>query len=138
MSNQLCFLFYRVERSIMAAYRTLLKPLGITYLHYITLLVLWEKGKTTVGGLCTALHLDTGTLSPLLKRMEKNGLILRKRSQADERSVEIELTEAGSNLEEKAVFIPNSLLEHSGMDKETYMDLSVRLRKLLEIMERKT
>lgn len=121
----------------MAFYRPLLKPLGITYLQYITLLVLWEKEKTTVGGLCTTLQLDTGTLSPLLKRMEKSGLILRKRSLADERNVEIELTEEGANLEGKAASIPHRLLERSGMGMDTYMDLSVRLRELLAIMEGK-
>ena len=120
----------------MAAYRPLLNPIGITYLQYITLLVLWEKKKTTVGGLCSALQLDTGTLSPLLKRMENKGFILRKRNQADERSVEIELTEAGANLEEKAASIPHSLLEQSGIGKDTYLELSVRLRELLADMEK--
>ena len=109
LSNQLCFRFYALERELMAAYRPLLDQLGITYAQYITLLYLWEHKKGTVGELCAALSLDTGTMSPLLKRLEASSLIERKRLVSDERTVEISLTEKGKELEQKALTIPGHI-----------------------------
>ncbi|ADY12888.1 MarR family winged helix-turn-helix transcriptional regulator [Sphaerochaeta globosa] len=109
LSNQLCFRFYALERELMAAYRPLLDHLGLTYAQYITLLYLWEHEKATVGELCSALSLDTGTMSPLLKRLESAGLIERHRLVSDERTVEVILTQKGRELEQKAVSIPSHI-----------------------------
>ena len=109
LSNLLCFLFYALERELMAAYRPLLDQLGLTYAQYITMLYLWEHKKGTVGELCTALSLDTGTMSPLLKRLEASSLIERRRLVSDERTVEISLTEKGRALEQKALTIPGHI-----------------------------
>ncbi len=109
LSNQLCFRFYALERELMAAYRPLLDELGLTYAQYITLLYLWEHGKATVGELCTALSLDTGTVSPLLKRLEAAKLVERKRLPSDERTVEVTLTAKGREKEEQALSIPQHI-----------------------------
>ncbi len=106
LENQLCFKIYALHRELMAAYRPLLDELGVTYPQYITLLYLWEHEEATVGQLCSALGLDTGTVSPLLKRMEANGLITRRRLISDERTVLVTLTEEGKALEERARTIP--------------------------------
>jgi DNA-binding MarR family transcriptional regulator len=106
LENQLCFKIYALHRELMAAYRPLLDELGVTYPQYITLLYLWEHEEATVGQLCSALGLDTGTVSPLLKRMEANGLITRRRLISDERTVLVTLTKEGRALEERARIIP--------------------------------
>lgn len=109
LSNQLCFRFYALERELMAAYRPLLDQIGLTYAQYITMLYLWEHEKATVGQLCSALSLDTGTVSPLLKRLEGASLVERKRLPSDERTVEVTLTRKGRQLEEKALAIPEQI-----------------------------
>ena len=106
LDNQLCFPLYAAARKIMGLYTPYLKPLDLTYTQYIVLLVLWEKDEITVGELCHRLRLDSGTISPLLKKMEATGHILRKRTKEDERVVSIRLTEAGRALQEKAKEIP--------------------------------
>jgi len=93
----------------MAAYRPLLDQVGLTYAQYITMLYLWEHEKGTVGELCSALSLDTGTISPLLKRLESANLVIRKRLLSDERTVEVRLTKKGKLLEEKALSIPEHI-----------------------------
>ncbi len=109
LSNQLCFRFYALERELMAAYRPLLDQIGLTYAQYITMLYLWEHGKATVGELCSALSLDTGTVSPLLKRLESAKLVERKRLPSDERTVEVRVTKKGKELEQKALSIPDHI-----------------------------
>ncbi len=109
LSNQLCFRFYALERELMAAYRPLLNHLSLTYAQYITMLYLWEHEEGTVGDLCSALSLDTGTMSPLLKRLESSGLIERNRLPSDERTVMVRLTEKGRALEEKALSVPDHI-----------------------------
>jgi len=109
LSNQLCFRVYALEKEIMAAYRPLLDNLGLTYPQYITLLVLWEIKESTIGGICTALGLDTGTVSPVVKRLEKAGLVMRSRLPQDERTVMVSLTEAGAALETKAVQVSQEI-----------------------------
>jgi DNA-binding MarR family transcriptional regulator len=109
LENQLCFKIYALHRELMAAYRPLLDELGTTYPQYITLLYLWEHEEATVGQLCSALGLDTGTVSPLLKRMEANGLVTKRRLVSDERTVLISLTDKGRALEEDARSIPSHM-----------------------------
>lgn len=123
----LCFDLYAASRAISAVYRPLLAPLGITYPQYLVMRVLWCDGDSTVRHLVTALQLDYGTLSPLLKRLEAAGLVERQRRTDDERSVLITLTEAGAALEAAAADIPPAIGEAMGLsDKE-----ADQLRRLL-------
>ncbi len=109
LENQLCFRIYTLQRSVMALYKPLLDSLNLTYLQYITMLVLWEKDQRKVGEICDATHLDVGTISPMLKRIEKLGFIERKREEFDERVVLISLTDKGKELKQKALSIPHTL-----------------------------
>ena len=106
LTNQLCFPLYAAARNVTGLYTPWLKPLGLTYTQYIVLLVLWEEDGISVTEIGEKLMLDNGTLSPLLKKMEKAGYINRRRSIDDERVVVITLTEAGRALQEKAQDIP--------------------------------
>jgi DNA-binding MarR family transcriptional regulator len=99
VDRQLCFALYSASRAMTAAYRPILTELNLTYPQYLVLLVLWEEGRVTVGRLGDRLHLDSGTLSPLLKRLEANGFVRRERSLDDERLVDVMLTPAGRRLE---------------------------------------
>lgn len=119
LEHQLCFKIYALHRELMAAYRPLLDELGVTYPQYITLLYLWEHEEATVGQLCNALGLDTGTVSPLLKRMEVNGLVAKRRLVSDERTVMVSLTERGKALEEEARSIPSHMASCLFGDDET-------------------
>jgi MarR family transcriptional regulator, organic hydroperoxide resistance regulator len=109
LDNQLCFLVYRLQRGITDLYRPVLSQLGLTYPQYLVMLVMWESEPVTVGGLGARLHLDSGTLSPLLKRLEAAGLISRTRSHADERSVDVSLTAQGRALKESARGVPAAI-----------------------------
>ena len=106
LENQLCFPLYAAARRVTALYTPHLKPLGLTYTQYIVMLVLWERDGLTVGEICEKLMLDSGTLSPLLKKLEGEGLLERRRSQYDDRVVVISLTEKGRALQEKAAQVP--------------------------------
>ncbi|MBB2989083.1 DNA-binding MarR family transcriptional regulator [Mycolicibacterium iranicum] len=110
LDEQLCFALYSASRAVTAAYRPLLEELGLTYPQYLVLLVLWEDEPCSVGHLGDRLHLDSGTLSPLLKRLESAGLVRRRRSEDDERRVDITLTPQGRALEDRAACIPDRLL----------------------------
>ncbi|MBQ9488525.1 MAG: MarR family transcriptional regulator [Lachnospiraceae bacterium] len=111
LENQLCFPLYACARKIVNAYNPYLKPLGLTYTQYIVFMVLWDKESVNVGQLGEILHLDAGTLTPLLKRLEKEGYVTRKRSEEDERITLISITEKGNELKEKCKDIPNKLSE---------------------------
>lgn len=106
LENQLCFPLYAAARAVTGAYTPYLKELDLTYTQYIVLLVLWEKDGVTVGEICKKLMLDSGTLSPLLKKMKTLGYIEKQHSTDDERAVLIYLTEQGKTLQEKAKDIP--------------------------------
>lgn len=110
LDDQLCFALYSASRAMTAAYRPLLAELGLTYPQYLVLLVLWEEQDCSVGHLGHRLHLDSGTLSPLLKRLENSGLVVRQRAADDERRVEVSLTQAGRALESRAACVPERLL----------------------------
>ncbi|WP_305067177.1 MarR family winged helix-turn-helix transcriptional regulator [Mangrovivirga halotolerans] len=111
LENQICFPLYAGSRLITKAYKPLLDQLGITYPQYLVLLVLWEKENISIKQISNKLILDTNTLTPLLKRMEQSGLVKRKRSAEDERTVYIKLTSKGKKLKEKAQSIPSKLIE---------------------------
>jgi DNA-binding MarR family transcriptional regulator len=109
LEQMLCFELYSASRAITAAYRPALDDLGLTYPQYIAMTVIWKRGTTTVGELGHALRLDSGTLSPLLKRLETAGLIHRTRGTHDERTVTIEPTAAGHALQARAADLPHRL-----------------------------
>ncbi len=109
LQNQLCFPLYAASREIMRKYTPLLKPLDLTYTQYIVLMVLWEEKEISVGELGKKLFLDTGTLSPLLKSMEKKKLLTRTRGKSDERMVHIVITDQGMALREKALSVPQQM-----------------------------
>ncbi|MDD4096474.1 MAG: MarR family transcriptional regulator [Oscillospiraceae bacterium] len=109
LKNQLCFPLYAASRKIIRLYTPLLEPLGLTYTQYIALLALWERDGFSVKDLGERLFLDSGTLTPLLKKMEAEGLLLRKRDTKDERNVRIFLTDAGRALKERAAEIPGQM-----------------------------
>ena len=106
LKNQLCFPMYACSRKIVGSYTPYLKPLGLTYTQYVVMMVLWERETVNVGQLGDILRLDAGTLTPLLKRLEKGGYVTRERSKEDERITIISLTPAGEALKEQCKDIP--------------------------------
>ena len=110
LDNQLCFRLYTAARLIMQAYFPYFEPLGITYPQYLVLLVLWEKDHQPVNDIARRLHLETNTVTPLLQRMEKQGLLSRKRGKEDTRQRIVSLTAKGKALEERAKDIPDCLV----------------------------
>ncbi|MFB7932933.1 MULTISPECIES: MarR family winged helix-turn-helix transcriptional regulator [Streptomyces] len=135
LDEQLCFALYAAQRAVTAAYRPLLDDLGLTYPQYLVLLVLWERGETTVKELAGALRLDYGTVSPLLKRLETAGLLRRERSARDERSVLVALTGRGEELRERAMCVPGALLTATGLDGTEIARLREELWHLAEKAE---
>lgn len=109
LKNQLCFPMYACARKIVAAYTPFLKPLGLTYTQYVVFMVLWEKDSVNVGQLGSILHLDAGTLTPLLKNLEKQGYVTRERSKEDERVTVVSITKKGLDLKKKCRDIPLEL-----------------------------
>ena len=141
LENQLCFSLYRLSRLVTQSYTPLLKPLAITYPQYLVLLVLWQNeeqglGSMAVSQLTTALQLDTGTVTPLLKRMEAKGILSRQRDHNDERVVLVELTDHGRDLRELAKPIPQQLLCQVEMDVEELQSLQGGLKTLIGQMNR--
>lgn len=132
LNNLICFLLYAASREITQIYKPLLDELGITYPQYLVLIVLWEKDKQTVNQIGEKLLLDSGTLTPLLKRLEQKELVNRKRSSVDERIVEISLTRQGVNLKEKAECIPAKMagqLDISLNEVETFKRMANKILK---------
>lgn len=136
LEDQLCFLLYASSREMTKKYKPLLDKLEVTYPQYLVLLLLWEQDTLTVKKLGELLALDSGTLTPMLKRMEQNGLIVRERSTEDERSVMIKLTEKGLGLQEDACFIPDRISAMSGEDKKVVEDLKASLLQLLKTLQK--
>lgn len=130
LENQLCFALYAASRAMTGLYRSKLDALGITYPQYLVLAALWQRDERTVSDLCAALDLDSGTLSPLLKRLETAGFVTRRRSTADERRVEISLTDRGRDLRSAACHIPGRAEEISGMSTTELADLRKTLQRL--------
>ncbi|MCH5673927.1 MarR family winged helix-turn-helix transcriptional regulator [Streptomyces gilvus] len=130
LEDQLCFALYAAQRAVTAAYRPVLEELGLTYPQYLVLLVLWERGETTVKELGAALRLDYGTMSPLLKRLESAGFVRRERAAHDERSVLVACTGRGEELRERAARVPGALLAATGLDTAGVARLREELRQL--------
>lgn len=132
LDNQLCFALYDASRAVIRSYGPLLAELGLTYPQYLTMLVLWEAdAPVTVGDLGARLHLDSGTLTPLLKRLEQIGYVSRRRDPADERRVLVELTEEGAARRADAACIPEQLFPRYGLDLDEARELKERLAAIV-------
>ncbi|MCI0510330.1 MULTISPECIES: MarR family transcriptional regulator [Chromohalobacter] len=130
LDSQLCFALYSTQLAMNKLYRHLLQELGLTYPQYLTMLVLWQQEKQTVSAIGEQLHLDSATLTPLLKRLEKAGLIIRKRARHDERQVEVTLTDQGRHLRSQAESIPHSARCASHLTMEEARELKQALHHL--------
>jgi MarR family transcriptional regulator, organic hydroperoxide resistance regulator len=135
LSNQLCFLVHRLDRAIAAKYRPLLGELGLTYPQYLAMMALWEHGELGIGELCELLDLDTGTVSPLVKRLEAAGFAEKARREDDERAVTVRITKKGRGLEEKARGIPGALASCLLSGSGEYRDLKDTFNRLIERLE---
>ncbi|WP_399498509.1 MarR family winged helix-turn-helix transcriptional regulator [Streptomyces sp. P17] len=135
LDRQICFSLHAAARAFNGVYRVILKDLGLTYPQYLVMLVLWEHGDLPVKKLGEHLRLDSGTLSPLLKRLETAGLVRRERSARDERSVDVRLTEEGSALREQALQVPRRIAAATGFDVEEIGALRSRLDELTTALD---
>lgn len=131
LENQICFRVYRLNRAITNHYRPFLNELDLTYPQYLVMMALWEKDGIPVNSLSEILKLDTGTLSPLLKRLEATGYIQRKRSKEDERTVIIKLTKVGAELQKKAIEVPHEMAHCLDLSEEEYLSLRETLDSLI-------
>jgi DNA-binding MarR family transcriptional regulator len=116
LENQLCFAVVTAARNVVALYRPVLEPLGLTHPQYLVMLALWERSPRALGELARELAMEPATLSPLVKRLEAQGRVSRSRSADDERVLEIGLTEEGRRLRERALEVPPAIMERVGMD----------------------
>jgi DNA-binding MarR family transcriptional regulator len=130
LDQQLCFALYSASLAMTKVYKPLLEPLGLTYPQYLALLLLWERDGQTVGELGERLFLDSGTLTPLLKRMEAAGWLTRERAADDERRVIVSLTAAGRELRRQARAVPRQLVQATGCGAAELADLTIRLQGL--------
>ena len=133
LENQLCFPLYAAARETIKVYKPFLDELDLTYTQYIAMLLLWEHNTLTVKGMGDRLFLDSGTLTPLLKKLEAKGLITRTRSTKDERNLNVTITEQGMALREKAEHIPEDIGKNNPLSLEETMTLYRLLCKLLGI-----
>jgi len=131
LENQLCFPLYACAKEVVKKYKPLLDELGLTYTQYIAMMVLWERKSMNVKSLGECLYLDSGTLTPLLKKLESNGFILRTRSAEDERNLIITITDKGEALKEKAIEIPYKLASCLNLSLEETKTLYSLLYKIL-------
>lgn len=128
----MCFALYAASRAVTNLYRPLLEPLNLTYPQYLVMMLLWERGECPVKEVCSALQLDYGTLTPLLKRLEARDLLNRDRDPRDERSVLVTLTEAGARMRELAEGIPEAVGEAIDLPGEEFEATRLSLRRLTE------
>ena len=136
LGNQLCFPFYVISKEITGMYRPFLDELDITYSQYLVMMVLWEFERLTVNQIGEKLYLDSGTLTPLLKRLEAKEYIVRLRKKEDERIVEVFLTEKGNDLQKKACIIPGKMQEKLNLSEVDLLELKETVNKLLTIIEK--
>jgi DNA-binding MarR family transcriptional regulator len=130
LENQVCFALTIAARNVVALYRPVLAPLGLTHPQYLVMLALWQYAPVSVKELATLLELDSATLSPLLKRLEAAGLVRRERNPDDERRLMVTLTPAGREMQEKARDIPERMMRLLGMDPEELRHLNAVLSRL--------
>ncbi len=132
LENQLCFPLYAASRDVIKQYKTSLDKLDLTYTQYIVMLVLWDRKQITTKEMGRMLHLDSGTLTPLLKKMEGKGLVSRKRSEFDERNLTVTITEKGLALRDEAIDIPGQIAQCNVLDKEETETLYKLLYKIMD------
>lgn len=132
LENQLCFPLYACARELIKLYKPFLDQIDLTYTQYITMMVLWERKAVNVKALGEVLYLDSGTLTPLLKKLEAKGLVSRCRSAEDERSLIITLTEAGEAMKDRALHIPKELAQRVPLSHAESLELYRMLYKLLK------
>lgn len=132
LENQLCFPLYACAKEVVRRYTPLLEPLGLTYTQYIAMMVMWEHKSISVKDMGKLLFLDSGTLTPMLKKMEKAGWISRKRSEEDERMVIVSITDIGEELHNKAAEIPVKMSGCVTIESDEAMQLYALLHKLMK------
>ncbi|MGX1971507.1 MarR family winged helix-turn-helix transcriptional regulator [Streptomyces kronopolitis] len=135
LDHQVCFSLHAASRAFGGVYRDALKDLGLTYPQYLVMLVLWEHGPQPVKTIGERLRLDSGTLSPLLKRLETAGLVRRERSSEDERSVTVQLTPAGDELRTRALPVPRRMLAATGLTIEELRTLQGLLGRVTSALD---
>ena len=135
LSRQLCFPLYACSREMIKLYKPFLDELGLTYTQYITLMVLWEHKAMTVKALGQELYLDSGTLTPLLKKLEEKGLVTRRRSDLDERNLIVTITELGESMRDRALHIPEEMTKCINLPREDIRELYRMLHQLLEYVK---
>jgi MarR family transcriptional regulator, organic hydroperoxide resistance regulator len=138
LENQLCFSIYAASRAITKIYRPFLEKLGITYPQYLVMLVLWEKGSITLKELGNKLYLDSGTLTPLLKRLESMELVERERAAEDERLLYVSATEKGLSMKQQAIEIPECILKTIDVDIVKLINLKQNVDELLSHIAQKS
>ncbi|MET4783524.1 MarR family transcriptional regulator [Glaciihabitans sp. UYNi722] len=131
LDRQVCFALAAASRSVIALYRPVLQPLGLTHPQYLVMLALWERSPRTVADISAALLLESATLSPLLKRLEMAGLVTRARSTTDERALSVELTTEGAALRKQAEKVPGQIMERLGMSLVELENIRDSLTKLI-------
>lgn len=132
IENQICFPLYACSREIIKQYKPFLDKIDLTYTQYITMMVLWEKKQLSAKELGNVLFLDSGTLTPLLKKLESKGLLTRERSKEDERNLTVTITEVGERLKEKALDVPEQMAKCSNLEPEEAAMLYKILYKMLK------
>ena len=135
LRSQLCFPLYACSREMIKLYKPWLDEIGLTYTPYITMMVLWEHKSMTVKALGQELFLDSGTLTPLLKKLEDKGLVSRRRSERDERNLIVTITEAGEEMKDRALHIPTEMAKCVNLPREETYTLYRRLNQLLEYVK---
>ena len=131
LENQLCFPLYACSKEVVRRYKPFLDELDLTYTQYITMMVLWEKKQINVKELGECLYLDSGTLTPLLKKLEAKGYVVRERSREDERNLLVSITPEGEKLKERAVTVPGQMMQCVNLSREDAATLYKLLYKLL-------
>lgn len=132
LENQLCFPFYAISREIIKKYKPVLDPFHLTYTQYITMLVLWENESITFKELGQKLHLDSGTMTPVIKKLEQMNLVNKYRTKEDDRVVVVELTEQGRSLKEEIVKVPEAMACQMHLEPEEIAQLKELLDKMLQ------
>lgn len=140
LENQLCFPVYAASRLITRAYQPMLDGLGITYPQYLVMMILWEHRSMPVNDIAKKLILNTNTVTPLLKRMEQQGLVLRSKSEKDERKVLVQLTQKGKEMQEQAALIPEKLVQQllqTSVRADELINLKTQLDALVKVLSEK-
>lgn len=131
LENQLCFSLYALSREVIKMYKPLLDPFDLTYTQYVTMMVMWEQEQITFKELGNRLYLDSGTLTPVLKKLESKGLVRKYRSKEDDRVVIVEITNSGRELKDKIIEVPENILCRFSGEEENLLSLKMQLDELL-------